>query len=120
METTRTYPPIELLLKQAPNGIVLSQVLRAILTARYLKGAGAYATERLDPSGLPINACMEKDSMQDVIEETTDTIFNLLVECLKQGGNLAADSNLAGCLAIAIDLWRRAWVLKDNFEMRGV
>lgn len=57
----------------------LGQRLRQQLYQRYAEHGGEYLTERQHVDGRTVNACMDKNSAQDAIEEVTDTIFNIAV-----------------------------------------
>ncbi len=57
--------------------------LAADIRERYAKHGGEYVTEELHLDGRRINACMERDSYQDMLEEVVDAVFNVLVILFK-------------------------------------
>lgn len=70
-----------------------------LLNNRYQQHSLEYATAHIDKaSGLPINACMFKDNLQDVEEELTDAIFNACVFIYREGSGRKL-------LEFLIDVW---------------
>ena len=68
-----------------------------LLNNRYQQHSLEYATAHIDKaSGLPINACMFKDNLQDVEEELADAIFNTLVFMYRYEVDDALISSLLG------------------------
>ncbi len=77
------YPSLDELIKtQHPHDLPPSLI--ASLSHRYNEHGMEYASSVKHTDGRMINQCMQKDSILDAREELNDTIFNLLVACLKQ------------------------------------
>lgn len=73
-----TWPLIEDLIDVSPYGI--STDLVKSLTERCEKLGEKYATEEIhEESGLKINSCMNRDTLQELYEELVDAVFNCLV-----------------------------------------
>ncbi len=62
----------------------LPESLIASLNQRYNEHGAEYTSDLIHTDGRLINQCMLKDSVEDAREELNDTIFNLLVACLKE------------------------------------
>ena len=57
--------------------------LSAWITQRYEELGGKYLTDDIRADGRVVNACMNKDSVQDALEEVVDATFNVLVWLFK-------------------------------------
>lgn len=75
----KTWPYMDHLLEEKDSN---DPHLEALLRSRYDSHAGEYITGEsviIDGEPVPLNACMQKDTFQDIEEELVDAIFNGLV-----------------------------------------
>ena len=78
----KTWPFMDDLLK----GIRMPDTLAARLRQRYDEHAMEYATDEVVKVGddlIPRNACLNKNTLQDIEEEVVDALFNVLVLIFK-------------------------------------
>lgn len=104
MESVQTvYPSIDELLTSELQARV-PQSLAEWITERYAVLGPKYLTDDMRFDGRRINACMNKSSVQDALEEVVDSVFNILVWLFKlriSGRNTAsAHSALLGLIEI--------------------
>ncbi len=93
------------LLNNIPR-IHLPSNLKAQLRKRYDEHAMEYATEKLHEN-VPINACMDKDTIKDIEEELVDACFNalILIHKCSEIGRYASDSHEGLLWSSLIDIW---------------
>lgn len=59
--------------------------LVALLSKRYAAHGAEYASDEIhEESGLPVNTCMNLDTLAELEEELVDAIFNSLVAIFRQ------------------------------------
>lgn len=81
----QTWPTIDEMLKTIPLAGIEPD-LEKIIRQRYDEHGMEYATDE-NRDGLPINGCINKNTLQDIEEELVDTCFNALVLCFKARDN---------------------------------
>lgn len=73
-----TWPLITDLIAAAPQELPID--LMKSLTQRYEQLGEKYATDEIhEKTGLKINSCMHRDTLQELYEELVDAMFNCLV-----------------------------------------
>ena len=90
------------------------EALQQVLRQRYDEHAEEYATDefvKTDAGDFPINACMQKDTFQDIEEELVDTIFNTLVLCWRLRQNPMAQPLAETFLMEVLETWDRLQTL---------
>lgn len=118
LESKRYYPDIEDLKPTCPYEF--PKDLWDYLEIRYKEGAEKYRTE-YSIFDRPLNSCMMKNSLVDIVEEVTDAIFNTLVAVLKNP-ELAKNgqSPLPSMLASLVYVWQRGVDLLENDPQQGL
>ncbi len=80
-----TFPRMDSLIPL--GGGLISEAQEALLRKRYDEHAGEYVLEDVPhKDGLPVNACMNADTVNDIEEEIVDAVFNCLILLLKTEG----------------------------------
>jgi hypothetical protein len=79
-----------MLLAKVPASLVLD------ITRRYKEYGPKYMTDGFHIDGRQINACMQRNSIQDAIEEVVDAVFNVLVWIFKLSKDNSAYGQHAG------------------------
>ena len=109
MNAAEHYPGREELFQALEPRISVRTDMLEYIWARYIGGRAQYATTRTLSDGRIVNACMERDSLQDAIEEVADALFNLLVLRMK-----TSETDRAWINAVLVEaslLWR---ILKNR------
>lgn len=102
------YPSLQSLLDSYTT-LPIPQELIGELRERYNKHGVEYATDQRSPDGRIVNACMNRDSVQDAREELVDATFNLLVQQLKVREGKGGEVSWRPAAALGYVL--RAWAI---------
>ena len=95
------------------------EALQQVLRQRYDEHAEEYATDEMIQIGtdlpyVPVNACFQKDTFQDIGEELVDTVFNTLVLCWKLRQNLMAQPLAEKFLMDLLEVWDKFHILRTE------
>lgn len=101
---SEVYPSISEILPEKLLGRMPFSLVSDI-EERYEKLGGKYLTDELTEDGRRINACMNKNSVQDAIEEVIDAVFNVCVWMLKINKREEIDADAVSCLFGLIEIY---------------
>lgn len=97
--SSNVYPSIDELLPRILSAHV-PESLAEIIRERYDTLGEKYLTDAFHFDGRRINACMDKSSIQDALEEVVDAVFNTLVWIFKGDRKNSAYTVLEGLIII--------------------
>lgn len=93
--------------------------LKSLLYQRHRDHEHEYASDEVHESGLPVNRCWHKDTVQDIEEELTDAIFNALVLTKKLHDptvRTRGDTAATMTLMMLIETWERFNAAKGELQ----
>lgn len=95
MDLDKVYPGIDEII---PGSILVKMPYTLVeeIKERYSGLGTKYLTNDQMPDGRFINACMNKSSIQDALEEVIDAVFNILVAIFKISNDNSEEGFTAG------------------------